>query len=154
MQTCCLESRVPVFLWEVRKSYLTHESFEFEFEIAVTELVVKAFPKPTSIFSGFLIFPMSQFSTISSNFIATTNNNTNPDVSLLLATLQLSGQPVILVFPIVFGDEATAKAQLPWIWQLEGAIMDTTASVNWEELQSLQCISCFISCDGYYSYVL
>ncbi|KAF8993098.1 hypothetical protein BDQ17DRAFT_1312515 [Cyathus striatus] len=105
---------------------------------AVTELAVKAFPKPTSIFSGFLIFPMTQFSTIMANFVATTNNNTNPDVSLLLATLELSGQPVVLVFPIVFGTEAAAKAALPWVWQLQGAIMDTSASVSWETLQTLQ----------------
>jgi hypothetical protein len=105
----------------------------------VTEFVVKAYPKPTSIYSGFVLFGMDQFETIKANVANTTATNTNPNVALLMGVVFTGGAQTILVFPIVFGTESFAKSSaLSWIWELDGALEDTTASISWETLQQLQ----------------
>ncbi|KAF8993095.1 hypothetical protein BDQ17DRAFT_1368771 [Cyathus striatus] len=107
-------------------------------EVPVTELIVKAYPKPTEVFSGFVGFPFDQFEAIKENVVNLTQTNTDPNVSLLLAVIAINGEPVVLVNPIIYGTEAFAKAALPWVWELPGAILDTTASITWEQLQDVQ----------------
>jgi len=105
---------------------------------AITELVVKAYPKPTQIYSGFLSFPMSQFNDIREHVVNTTATNTDPNVALLLGVILSDGVQTAIVIPIVLGDESFAKQALSWIWELPGVLLDTTAPMSWEELQDFQ----------------
>ncbi|KAF9077187.1 hypothetical protein BDP27DRAFT_1413630 [Rhodocollybia butyracea] len=105
---------------------------------AVTEYVVKAYPKPTQIYSGFVLFTMENFEAIAANVANTTAHNTDPDVAILMGVVLSGGVQTILVFPIVLGTEAFAKEALSWIWALPDPILDTTTNVSWETLQSLQ----------------
>lgn len=106
---------------------------------AITELVVKAYPKPTQIYSGFLSFPMSQFNDIREHVVNTTATNTDPNVALLLGVILSDGVQTAIVIPIVLGNESFAKQALSWIWELPGVLLDTTAPMSWEELQDFQC---------------
>ena len=84
---------------------------------------------------------MDQYEAIRDGVANTTATNTDPNVALLLAVIFLDGAQTILVLPIVYGDEAFAKSSsLGWLWELPGALEDTTALVSWEDLQNIQCM--------------
>jgi hypothetical protein len=116
-----------------------HADFHILFVAAVTELVVKAYPVPTNIYSGFILVGMDQFETVKANVANMTATNTDPNVSMLLGSVFTGGAQLLLVFPIVYGTEAFAKSSaVGWAWKLQNIIQDTTAVVDYQTLNSLQ----------------
>jgi len=109
-----------------------------DYYLVVTELIVKAYPKPTEIFAGFVVYPIDKLESIKQSVANFTKTNTDPNLSLLLAVVPFNGDPVVLVNPIVFGTESFAKSALPWVWG-PGSVMDTTTPLSWEQLQDMQC---------------
>jgi FAD/FMN-containing dehydrogenase len=103
----------------------------------ITELVVKAYPKPKEVYAGFVVYPIDHLETIKQHVADFSKTNTDPNLSLLMAVIPFGGGPVVLINPIVFGSESFAKSALPWVWS-PGSVMDTTASLTWEGLQDMQ----------------
>lgn len=96
----------------------------------VTELIVKAYPKPPTVYGGVLLFPMDKFDALASHLITITDPKVN--AMLGVARMPPDMHPAILLVAMVFDEESYAKETLKWAWDLE-PLMDWTKKMSLEE---------------------
>jgi hypothetical protein len=100
----------------------------------VTELVMRAVPKPKEVYAGFLFFGVHQFAEVSKRFAEFAESNKNPKVTAMVSILPTPPefQLGVVAMPVVFGSPEYAKEQLKWLWDL-GPLADMTAPMTYEQ---------------------
>lgn len=100
----------------------------------VTELVVRAYPKPKAVYGGFLIFTLDKFQSLCDKLTDLAANNTDPKVNAMLGLVRVPPDMhhLALLMPLVFGEPEFAKKALAWAWEL-GPVQDMTAPMTYEE---------------------
>ncbi|KAF8993100.1 hypothetical protein BDQ17DRAFT_1368779 [Cyathus striatus] len=87
----------------------------------VTELILKAHPKPSTVYGGVLLFPITSFTALSEKMCTITDKKVNAMMGV--ARMPPDMNPAVLV---------VAMKALKWAWDL-GPIMDWTRSMSFEE---------------------
>jgi hypothetical protein len=105
----------------------------------VTELVVRAYPKPTSVYGGFILFGLDKYEEICKHIADLAANNTDPNVNAMVGLVRMPPDMhhIIILMPLVFGSPEYAKEALSWAWKL-GPLQDLSSPVSWEQALAAQ----------------
>ena len=113
---------------------------------AVTELVIKAYPKPKEVYGGFLIFTLDKYEAISKHLSDLANKNKDPKVNAMACLIRIPPEMlhVIILMPLIFGSAEFAKKELSWAFEL-GPIQDLSKPMTWEDALAAQGDNSFAS---------
>ena len=113
---------------------------------AVTELIVKAYPKPKEVYGGFLIFTLDKYEAISKRLSDLANNNKDSRVNAMAGLVRMPPEMlhIIILMPLIFGSAEFAKKELSWAFEL-GPIQDLSKPMTWEDALAAQGDNSFAS---------
>ncbi|KAF9077185.1 hypothetical protein BDP27DRAFT_1311958 [Rhodocollybia butyracea] len=105
----------------------------------VTELVVRAYPKPTSVYGGFILFGLDKYAAICEHIADLAANNADPNVNAMVGLVRMppAMDHIIILMPMVFGSPEYAKEALSWAWKL-GPLQDLSSPVSYEQALAAQ----------------
>ncbi|KAF9035033.1 FAD-binding domain-containing protein [Hymenopellis radicata] len=93
----------------------------------ITEIVVKAIPKPPSVYGGYLLYPLDKLEALAKRVEKLSTENTNPRISGILCVLAVPNAGTMCVLlPFIVGVEGEDPAEFAkrpevfgWAWDLE-----------------------------------
>ena len=109
------------------------------FYTVVTELVVLAYPKPETVFGGFLFYTLDKYPEVCKCVSDLAANNTDPKVNSMVGLIRIPPDMhhIIILMPLVLESADYAKKALAWAWELE-PIQDYSRSMSYEQAAAAQ----------------
>ncbi|KAF8921343.1 hypothetical protein CPB85DRAFT_319990 [Mucidula mucida] len=106
----------------------------------VTEIVMKALPKPPRVYAGYLLYPADKLEALAKHVEKLTTENTDPRISLILSLFHAPGfGPICCMSPFIAGIEGEDVAEYAkrpevfgWAWDY-GPLNDNSKVVTFEE---------------------